>query len=569
MIGRLRNRGLESPLLPLPAVLIVAVGFFVPLVILAVYSFWPTVDGKIVQDWTTGNYTRFFTEDTYWRTLLRSFLFVGLASAITVVLTFPFAYFVATKVRPRRRLFWILLAIIPFWTSYLIRVFAWLNMFGDEGLLNKALAGIGLTDAPIGFFGFDKPAIVITFIYLLFPLAFLSIYIAIERMNPAMLEASADLGAPPWRRLVTITLPIARTGLVAGFIFSFISMMGDYATPQLIGGTNGVLYSNLIINQFGNSLQWGFGSALAVLLLVSIVLLLVALRTAAGQVESAGEYTMGFNHRRAPFLFGYSLLYLVFLYTPPALLVLLAFNDSTQSGLPIEGFTTHWFSEVFSNVVLTDSLWMSVQVAIYAVIVSSVLGTLAAVQISRSRGRLRNFNLGTIAVPLFLPPVVLGLAIIIGLNALGIERGLWTIVAGHIIITLPVVTLMVLVRLEGLDRNQELAAMDLGAKPWRAFLSISVPQALPGIVAGAMIAFAMSMDEFILTFLVTGSQQTLPLYIFGSLRIRVTPDLNAISALMLGFSFLLLTLGALIAFGRDRLRRREDVGQLPTGMGLQ
>jgi spermidine/putrescine transport system permease protein len=548
--------GLESPLLPLPGVLVVGVGFFVPLVVLLVYSLWPTINGVVVHQWTLSNYTRFFTQETYWRTLLRSFGFVALASAITVLLTFPFAYFVATKVRPQRRLLWILVAVIPFWTSYLIRVFAWLNMFGDQGLINEALKGIGLTSAPVGFFGFDKPAIVITFVYLLFPLAFLTIYIAIERMNPAMLEASEDLGAKPWRAMLTVTLPIARTGIIAGFILSFITMMGDYATPQLIGGTNGVLYSNLIINQFNNSVQWGFGAALAVLLLVGILLLLVVLRLAAGSVESAGEYTRGFTHRRSPFLFAYALLYLVFLYTPPALLLLLAFNNSDTSGLPFVGFTTHWFGDVFTNQVLMDSLWTSLQVAVLAVLISVVLGTLAAVQLSRVKGRLRSFNLGVIAVPLFLPPVVLGLAIIIGLNAVGVERGMWTIVAGHIILTLPIVTMLVLVRLEGLDRNQELAAMDLGAPSWRAFLTISVPQALPGIVAGAMIAFALSMDEFILTFLVTGSQQTLPLYIFGSLRIRVTPDLNAVSALMLAASFLLLTLGCLIALGRARLRPR-------------
>jgi ABC-type spermidine/putrescine transport system permease subunit II len=557
---RLRLGGLESPLLPLPAVLIVAVGFVVPLAILLVYSFWPTINGTIVHQWTTGNYTRFFTQETYWRTLLRSFLFVSLASACTVLLTFPFAYFVATKVRPRRRLLWILLAIIPFWTSYLIRVFAWLNMFGDEGLINKALEGIGLTNAPVGIFGFDKPAIVITFVYLLFPLSFLTIYIAIERMNAGMLEAAADLGAKPWRSLLTITLPIARTGLLAGFVLSFITMMGDYATPQLIGGTNGILYSNLIINQFNNSIQWGFGAALAVLLLLSIVLLLIAMRLGTGRVEAAGEYTMGFVQRRSPFLFAYSLLYFVFLYTPPALLVLLAFNDSEQSGLPFVGFTTRWFGEVFNNEVLVSSLQTSLQVAFSAVAISAVLGTLAAIQIARVTGRLRAVNLATISVPLFLPPVVLGLAIIIGLNALGLQRGLWTIIAGHVILTIPIVMLMVLVRLEGLDRNQELAAMDLGAKPWRAFLGISVPQALPGIVAGAMIAFALSMDEFILTFLVTGSQQTLPLFIFGSLRIRVSPDLNAVSALMLGASFVLLTLGVLIAVGRDRLRRGQRLG---------
>jgi len=104
--------------------------------------------------------------------------------------------------------------------------------------------------------------------------------------------------------------------------------------------------------------------------------------------------------------------------------------------------------------------------------------------------------------------------------------------------------------------------MDLGAKPWRAFLTVSVPQALPGILAGVMIAFAISMDEFILTFLVTGSQQTLPLYIFGSLRIRVTPELNAISALMLGISFLFLTIGALVAVGRQKLLGREAMANV-------
>src|SRR5262245_58535002 len=561
-LGRLRRRGLENPLLPLPAVLAVAVGFFAPLAVLIVYSFWPTEDGRIVHHWTTANYARFFTEAAYQRMLLRSFWLVALASALTVVLSFPFAYFVAAKVRPSRRLAWILVAIIPFWTSYLIRVLAWLNMFGDEGLINKALAGIGLSESPIEFFGFGRPAIVITFVYLLFPLSFLATYIAIERINPAMLDAAADLGARPWQRLVTITLPTARSGIVAGFVFAFIAMMGDYATPQLIGGTSGTLYANLITNQFGYSLQWGFGATLAVLFLLTILLLVVVLRFIVGGVEAAGEYTGGFTRRPAPFLFAYSLAYLIFLYMPPALLVLLAFNDSEETGLPFVGFTTRWFFEVFDNPVLLSAFWTSLQIAVAASLVSAVLGTLAAVQIARVKGRLRSFNLGIISVPLFLPPLVLGLAIIVGLNALGIQRGLWTIIAGHTILTLPVVTLLVLVRLEGLDRNQEVAAMDLGARPWWAFLTVSVPQALPGILAGVMIAFAISMDEFILTFLVTGSQQTLPLYIFSSLRIRVTPALNAISALMLGASFALLTIGALIAIGWERLRGRARVARM-------
>lgn len=572
--GRFWSRGrrvrlggtFESPLLPLPALALVAVAFFVPLGVLVVYSFWPTVYGTIIHHFTLDNYRLLFSTGTYYDTLLQSFLFVGIASGLTCLLTLPFAYFVGVRVAPRRRLAWILVATVPFFTSYLIRVFAWLNLLGDGGVINHALQSAGLTSGPLSLLEPGRPAVVITFVYLLFPLTFLTTYIAIERMNPAMLDAAADLGGAPWRGFLHITLPIARTGLLGGFIFAFITMMGDYVTPQLIGGTSGTLYSNLIVNQFGDSLEWGFGSALALFLLLSIFLLLVILRVASGKVESSGEFTGGFTKRRSPFLFGYAVLIVVYLYVPIALIVLLALNDSQYVGLPFVGFTTRWFSAVFTDSQLQDALWTSLKVAGAAVSISLVLGTLAAVQLSRTTGRLRNMSLGAIAAPLFLPPVVLGLAIIIGLNAVGIQRGLWTIILGHVVLTLPVVALLVMVRLEGLDRNQELAALDLGARPWQAFLRIAVPQALPGIIAAAMIAFATSMDEFIMTFLVTGSQTTLPLFIYGSLRFGASPELNALSTMILALSFALIITGTLIVTGRQRRGRRRVGAAVPVGI---
>jgi ABC-type spermidine/putrescine transport system permease subunit II len=177
------------------------------------------------------------------------------------------------------------------------------------------------------------------------------------------------------------------------------------------------------------------------------------------------------------------------------------------------------------------------------------------VQFARRKGFTRNLNLAIVSAPLLLPPVVLGIALIIGMNAIGLERGLGTIIMGHTILTLPIVTLLVLIRLEGLDRNQELAAMDLGARPLSTFVRIAVPQALPGIIAAAMIAFALSMDEFIMTFLVAGSQTTLPLYIYSSIRFQVTPALTAVSSLLLVGSFVLVLIGALLAFGRGRFNR--------------
>lgn len=548
-----RKSALSHPLLAGPAVAFVVIAFFAPLVVLIIYSLWPTTEsGQIIHHFTLSNYQLAFGW-TYLKSLLQTFWFVGLASLFTVVLVFPFAYFVAIKSRPSRRIIWILLAILPFWTSYLIRVFAWQNMFGDTGLINDALTRIHVISAPLAFFGFNRPAIIITFVYLLFPLAFLATYVTLERMDPTLLEAGSDLGARPWRRMARIILPIARTGLIAGFILSFITMAGDYVTPSLIGGTQGSFFANLIVNQFGDSQQWGFGAALSLVLLTGVFALLLILRRTAGGVQSAGEYTRRYVRSRSPFLLGYSMLFVAYLYIPIALLLLFSLNDSQTVGFPISRLTFSWFTKAFSDPQVRAAFSTSISVAFVAVGASLVIGTPAAMYFTRASGKWRAFALAIVATPLFLPPVVLGLAIVIGLHALNINRGLWTIMIGHTIIVLPIVTLLIVTRLEGLDRNQELAAQDLGAKPWKTFVRISLPQALPGIIAAAMIGFAVSMDEFIMTFLVTGSQTTLPLYIFGSIRFVITPELTAISCLLLTASCILILLGFSIAFGRGRI----------------
>jgi len=549
---------LASRLLSLPALLVVVVGFLLPLLVLVVYSLWPTVNGQIVHEWTLDNYSKVFESGgTYVPTLIDTFKFVGLSALVTVILTFPLAYFVAVKVKPSRRIFWLVAAVVPFWTSYLIRVFAWKNMFGDTGVINTAITKLGISSTPLEFFGFSRPAILITFVYLLFPLAFLTSYISLERLDTRLLEAASDLGARPWRRLTAIIIPFSKSGLIAGFIVCFITMAGDYVTPSMIGGTEGIFFSNLVVNQFGGSLQWGFGAALGLILLVSILLLLIALRATSGAVSSAGEYTRVYVKDRSPFLSAYSVFYMFFLYTPIALLVLFALNDSQVVGFPFKGFTLEWFQAVFDDPSLIDALYTSLQVAAITVGISVVLGTLAAVQLARAKGRIRNLSLVTISAPMLLPPVVLGIGIIIGLNAVGAERGLWSIIMAHVILTLPVATLLVMVRLEGFDRSQEQAAMDLGAKPVMAFLRITLPQALPGIIAAAMISFALSMDEFIMTFLVTGSDVTLPLYIFGSIRFEVSPALMALAALIIIASFLLIVIGAFVAFGRSKALRTD------------
>jgi ABC-type spermidine/putrescine transport system permease subunit II len=552
---------LEHPLLSAPAVVFVVLVFAVPMAVMAVYSFWPSNNaGEVVHHFTFQNYTRFFTESTYWHTLLDSFWLVGLSSVLTVALTFPFAYFVANKVAPRHRIKWILFAIMPFWTSYLIRVFSWLNIFGENGAAAKALSSAGLIHHTPELLQLGKPAIVITFVYLLFPFAFLSSYVALERLDPSLREAGADLGARPWQVLGRLTLPLAASGLLAGFAFAFISMMGDYVTPTLIGGTEGSLYANILINQFGASGQWGFGAALALIMMVCLLIFFMAMRRALA-ARHTGEFSRRFTPSRASFLRMYSVLFLMFLYLPIALVVLFAFNSAAYVGFPIKGLTTHWFSEVLKNPDVIKALVTSLQIAGMSVGLAILVGVPAAIQLSRGKSRLRNLSMALLSMPLLIPPVIIGLGMILAVRAVGLQRGLWTIVLGHTLLVMPIVVLVVMARLEGLDRNQELAAMDLGARPLRALLSVVVPQAMPAIVAAAMLGFALSLDEFILTFLVTETTTTLPLYIYSSLRFQVEPSLDAIAALVLGISFALalLALGISTGFLGRRQRRREPV----------
>ncbi|MBN8870814.1 MAG: ABC transporter permease subunit [Solirubrobacterales bacterium] len=543
-----------------PAILVVIVGFILPLLVMAVYSFWPTHNGEIVHQWTFSNYTKAFASGgTYLRTLFDTFKFVGLSALVTVLLTFPFAYFVAVRARPSMRPVWLIAAIVPFWTSYLVRVFAWQNLFGDNGVINQALMRLHLASSPVEFFAYDRPAILITFVYLLFPMAFLTTYISLERLDVRLLRAASDLGARPWRSLTAVIIPFCKSGLIAGFIMCFIVMAGDYVTPTLIGGTNGIFFSNLIVNQFGGSLQWGFGAALGFILLASFAVLLIVLRVASGGgVQSVGEYTRQYSRERSPFLLGYAIAFILFLYIPVVLLILFGLNASDIVGFPIKGITLHWVSAVFDDPNLIQALMLSLQIALIAVLTSVVLGTLAAVQMARTKGKYRNVNLFLLSMPLLLPPVILGLGVVIGMNAIGVERGLWSIVLAHVIFTLPVATLLILVRLEGFDLAQEKAAMDLGAKPIRAFAYITLPQALPGIIAAAMVCFALSMDEFIMTFLVTGSQVTLPLYIYSAIRFQISPELMALAAVIIVASFTIILLGALVAFGRDRTWGRKE-----------
>ena len=269
----------------LPALVLFGVFFLVPLGLIVAYSFWQTIDYNVVHDWTFDNYRYFFSVPTYARTLWATLWVSFVATALTIAMAFPFAYWLVRYVPRRLQGLLLVLVILPFWTSYLLRVYSWINILGPEGAMNRFLQWVGITSHPVSFFLYDRPAVILVLVYLYFPFAALTLYASLERFDWNQLKAAMDLGAPPRTAVTRILLPQMKPGIVTAVIFVFIPVLGEYLTPQLVGGARGVMIGNLIVNFFSGA-QYTRGAAAALLITALIVGLLVVFRRSL-QVEDA------------------------------------------------------------------------------------------------------------------------------------------------------------------------------------------------------------------------------------------------------------------------------------------
>jgi spermidine/putrescine transport system permease protein len=260
-----------------PALLLFGFFFLVPLGLIVAYSFWRVVDYNVVHDWTLGNYRYFFSVGTYVSTFWATLWVAVLSTALTIAVAFPFAYWLVRHVPPRWQKPLLVLVIVPFWASYLLRVYAWLTILGEQGALNRFLQWISITDRPVSFFLYDRPAVVLVLVYLYFPFAALTLYATLERFDWDQLRAAMDLGAAPLTAIRRILLPQVLPGIVTAVIFVFIPILGEYLTPQLVGGAKGVMIGNLIVNFFQGA-QYTRGASAALIIAALIVVLLVIFR---------------------------------------------------------------------------------------------------------------------------------------------------------------------------------------------------------------------------------------------------------------------------------------------------
>lgn len=259
----------------LPARVLAALLIAAPVAVILVYSFLTRGDyGGVERPWTLENYGR-LVDPLYLGILWRSLWLSAAATVICALLGFPLALYIARAGRRKNLL--LQLVLLPFWTSFLVRNYAWLFILRDTGLVNSALQGAGLIDSPLPLL-YNDGAVLLGLVYSFLPFFVLPVYAVLERMDPALSEAAADLGARPGAVLRRVILPLAAPGVVAGCVLVFVPCLGSYLTPDLLGGGKTVMLGNLVQNQFTTARDWPFGAAASILLMLLSAALLIPLR---------------------------------------------------------------------------------------------------------------------------------------------------------------------------------------------------------------------------------------------------------------------------------------------------
>jgi ABC-type spermidine/putrescine transport system permease subunit I len=270
-----RRAGRALPFLPGFGLLFAL--FVIPMAFMLVFSLWRTdPDFNLVPDWNLNNYIKFFAVPTYWRTFIKTLIMAVAVTIVGICAALPFAYYLVRYLGKTLQRVVLLAVIIPFWTSYLLRVYAWQAILGEHGAINQVLGALGIPGIQ-GLFAYNDLGVFIVLVYVYFPFAALALYAALERFDFNQLYAAQDLGARFDQAVRHILLPQIRPGIITACIFVFIPILGEFLTPTLVGGAQSSLIANLIVNYFRGA-QLAEGAALAIIVALFVTALLFIFR---------------------------------------------------------------------------------------------------------------------------------------------------------------------------------------------------------------------------------------------------------------------------------------------------
>jgi putative spermidine/putrescine transport system permease protein len=569
----------KPALLGAPLVLLFVVLLVFPvgqLLLLSIYS-----DGAF----TLAKYRQLFNSSVYVNVMLITLKISLWTTLLAVVGGYPIAYLIASleKDRKAKWLFWVLLS---FWTSFLVRAFAWIVMLGRNGVVNQLLIASGLQDAPSNLL-YSLGAVLVGMVHALMPLAVLTMLSVMENIDRNLPRAAATLGAKPGTAFWRVYFPLSMPGVAAGAIMVFVTAVGFFIVPQLLGGRREVMITQLIIEQVLQTMNWGFAGAISVLMLVVVLAVfalyekVLGLSTMTGESSQRGGGRHGVLHRvgdavlgalgratdalldllpkrrtrerepgRSLGLRGVVLLVLFFLSVPALLMIPLSF---AKSGLrwPPSGFTLQYYETMIASPLWAQAAVRSLLVGIGAATLAMLIGTPAAFLLVRSQVRAKSLMLAFVLSPIIVPRMIIAVGLFYFFAKVGLVGTSVGLAIGHTVIAVPYVVMTMMAVLRNYDTRLDLAAQSLGAKPWQVLRHVTFPILSAGLFSSFLFAFATSFDELTIALFASGGlSATLPKQFWDEVTLEVSPTIAAVSTCLFAF------VGALIALA-EWLRRRS------------
>jgi putative spermidine/putrescine transport system permease protein len=546
---------------------------------------------------TLQNYARLFSSTVYLDVLLITFKISAWTTLFALVGGYPVAYLIATA-SPRVKgtlLFWVLL---PFWTSFLVRTFAWIVLLGRTGALNQLLQAAGIVNAPADLL-YNFSSTVVGMTHALMPLAILTMSSVMETIDSNVSRAALTLGARPSVAFLQVFLPLSGPGIAAAGMMVFVTALGFFITPALLGGRKETMIAQLIIEQVLELVNWAFAGAISVLLLaVSLLAFLlydriVGLSSLAGTyrapvagerpgrvraaavwaldlasrgmdrvervVERVGRTLRGAAGRHAAST-GHRLLVavaavlvLLFLSMPAFLMVPVSFTAGSTLQWPPQGFSFRWFASYAASAQWVTATLRSLYVGGLVGVLSMALGVPAAFALARGTLRGRTALLAVVLSPLIVPRMIFAVALFYLFSALRLTGSDAALVLGHSVVATPYVVVTVMAMLKNYDERLDLAATSLGARPWQTLAHVTLPLIRGGLVSAFLFAFVTSFDELTIALFVTGGlSTTLPKQFWDDATLAVSPRIAAVATVLFAFV-------AVVIAAAERLRRRAAV----------
>ena len=522
----------------LPAVAILSFSLVWPLATIVMRSLNEKGRSNLSDPLYWGHYLAILQDDLLRQVALHSLMLAFVSMLVTMALAFPAAYVISRLSRQLSSLMMILI-LMPFWVSIIIRLFAFTTILGQQGIINSIAVSLGLGPFPLLYNTF---ATIVGMVAYLLPYLILILVSAMMSIDTSLLTAARTMGASERRVFSDIYFPQVRPALIGGGMLIFVLGLGFFLTPAILGGAYNLTIP-IFIQQQIQSYQWGKAAAMGiVLLVVSIIGYAVALKIGGkgmlSPVQQGSRGTAAREPLRATpvttlclLILGFDLLLLIL---PLIIVIPTSVTETTQIRFPPVGFTLKWFAEALTSSIWLEAFAKSLRVGALTAVVATLSGLGLARAGTRSTSPIFKASVQVVAIaPLIVPVILLGIGVYDVQGKLGLLGSDFGLVIAHSVLCLPLTFLILVNALAAVDVSLEQAAWTMGAGGTRTFWTIVVPISIPAFVGSLLISFMTSWDEAVLAMFQTELDKTLPVTIYSFLRSGITPVVSAVATIVI------------------------------------